>query len=78
MITSNLKHTAPLAAVPALPLSHSLVSVSLHRIKALLMRASERQGPFGQTYYPVPLVITPIRFSWKSMYTPLQEWDGFR
>ncbi len=78
MTTSTLKHTALLAAVPSLPSSHSLVSVVLQRVKTLLMQALESQEPFEQTYHPVPLVVTPIRFSWNSMYTPLQEGDGYR
>ncbi len=78
MSTSNLSQTAPLAVVPSLPPLLAWVSVLLHRVKALRMHTLEIQEPSEQTYHPIPLLVTPLRFSGKAIYTPLQDWYGYR
>jgi hypothetical protein len=76
MTTSNLSRTSPLVAVPSLPPSHSLVSMALHRVKTLLRHALEGQEPAEQT--SDWLSVVPTWFSWKSIYAPPQDWDGYR
>ena len=78
MSTSNLSQTAPLVAVSSLPPSRSPLSAALHHIKTLLMNALDWQPPAEQTDHPLPFFVTPIRFSWKSIYTPLEDWNGYR
>jgi hypothetical protein len=78
MNTSNLSQTAPLASTPALPPLLAWVSVLLHRVKALQMHTLERPEPSEQTYHPISLLVTPLRFSAKGIYTPPQEGDGYR
>ena len=76
MSTSNLSQTAPLTAAPTrLPL-FTWVSAPLHGVKSLLIQAFEVQEPSEQTYQP--LLGTPLRFSGKSIYTPLRNWNGYR
>lgn len=78
MNTSNLSHTAPLVVVPSLPPLLAWVSVALHRVQALQMHVVEIQEPSEQTYHQISLLATPLRFSGKSIYTPQQDWNGFR
>jgi len=78
MSTSPLSHTAPLVVAPSLPPSHSLVSGALRRIQALLMPVLKIQEPSEQTYHRVSLPARPLLFSGKGIYTPRQEWDGYR
>jgi len=78
MNTSNLSHTAPIVVVPSLPPLLAWVSGALHRVKALQMPVLKIQEPSEQVYHPIPLLATPLRFSGKSIYTPHQDWDGYR
>ena len=78
MSTSNLSHTAPLVIVPSLPPMFAWVSGVMHRIQALQMPVLKTQDPFEQTYHQVSLLATPLRFSGKSIYTPQQDWNGYR
>ena len=75
MNTSKLIHTAPLVAAPSLPPWLAWVRVPLHFLKALQMPVLDTSE---QTYHTAPLVVTPVRFSWESMYTPPQEGEGYR
>lgn len=78
MSTSNLSHTAPLAAVPTrLPLL-AWVSIPLRGVKTFLTHALDTQEPSEQLYQQVSLHDTPLRFSGKSVYTPLRNWNGYR
>ena len=76
MSTSNLSQTAPLVVAPSLTPSHSLVNRVLHRVKTLLIYALEKQELSEQTFHPS--LGTPICFSRKSIYTPIQDWNGYR
>ena len=78
MNTSNLSHTAPLTVAPSFPPLFAWVSEALHGVKTLQMHTLEIQEPSEQTYHPIPLLTTPLRFSGKGIYTPLQGWDGYR
>jgi len=78
MNTSHLSQTAPLAVVPSLPPLLAWVSVLLHHVKAFQMHTLEIQEPSEQIYHPIPLLVTPVRFSGKGIYTPLQDWNGYR
>jgi len=78
MNTSNLSHTAPLVVVSSLPPSHSLVGGALRRIQALLMAILKIQEPSERTYHERSLVATPLLFSGKGIYTPRQDWNGYR
>jgi hypothetical protein len=78
MNTSNLSQTAPLVVVPSLPPLLAWVSRALHCVQALQMPVLKIQAPSEQTYPPIPLLVTPLRFSGKSIYTPHQDWDGYR
>jgi len=80
MNTSNLSQTAPLVAVPSLSPSLAWAHWPLHHAKAFLMHAF---GAEGSTFsasqdasYPLPDM--PLRFSNKSIYTPSQDWYGYR
>ncbi len=80
MNTSNLSQTAPLAAVPSLLPFRSWASALLHRAGTFLMRAFHPAGSaFSASLdaFP-PLPGTPVHFSGKGIYTPLQDWDGYR
>ena len=78
MSTSNLSHTAPLVAVPSLPSMHAWVSGALHRVTALLKDVLGIHEPSEQTYHSTPFLVKPLLFSGKSIYTPYQDWDGYR
>jgi hypothetical protein len=78
MNTSDLSQTAPLVVVPSLPPLLAWVSGALHRVQALQMPVLKIQEPSEQTYHQVSLLVTPLRFSGKSIYSPHQGWDGFR
>ena len=80
MNTSNLSQTQPLAAVPSLSPWLAWVRVALHRAKAFLMRAFRAEGSafsasLGASH---TLPATPLRFSEKGIYTPSQDWYGYR
>ena len=77
MATWNLSQTAPLVAVPSLPPSHSLVSAALQRVQTLLPHVKQRQERSERPDQPLPFLATPVDFSWKSTYTPLQDWNGY-
>jgi hypothetical protein len=83
MSTSNLSQTAPLVAPrfivgASLPPLFAWVSGALHRVRALQMPVVEIQEPSEQTSHQISLLATPLRFSGKSIYTPQQDWNGFR
>src|SRR5260370_14397992 len=73
-----LESETPLAVVPSLPPLLAWVSVLLHHVKAFQMHTLEIQEPSEQIYHPIPLLVTPVRFSGKGIYTPLQDWNGYR
>lgn len=78
MHTSNLSQTAPLAVVPSRPPSFAWLSPALHRVQAFLVQALAILEPSEQTYQQISFPATPLRFSGKSVYTPLQDWNGNR
>jgi len=77
MSTSPLSHTAPLVVAPSLP-PIAWVGGALHRVTTFLIDVLGIQEPSEKTYHTIPFMVKPIRFSGKSMYTPLQDWDGYR
>ena len=78
MSTSNLSHTVPLVIVPSLPPIFAWVSEALHRVQAFQMPVLKVQDTSEQTYHQVTLLAMPLRFSGKSIYTPQQDWNGYR
>ena len=75
LLRSKPPARAPLVAFPSLPPWLAWVRVPLYFLKALQMPVLELSE---QTSHTVPLVATPIRYAWESMYTPPQEGDGYR
>ena len=78
MNTSNPSQAAPLVVAPSRPPLLAWMSVALHRAKAFLMPILKRQEPSEQTYHQRSLPATPLLFSGKGIYTPLQDWNGYR
>jgi len=78
MTTSNLSQTAPLIAAPSLPPLLAWVSGVLHRIQALQMPAVGMLEPSEQTYHQISFPATPLLFPRKSIYTPREDWKGYR
>jgi len=81
--TSNLSHTAPLVAPrfivgASLPPLLAWVSEALHRVQDLQMHVLERQEPSERTYHRISFPATPLLFSGKGIYTPRQDWNGYR
>lgn len=77
MNTSNLSQTAPLAVVPSRSPSFAWMSGALHRVQAFLVPALAILKP-SETYQQISLPATPLLFSRKSVYTPFQDWNGYR
>jgi hypothetical protein len=78
MNTSLLSHTAPLRGVPSLPSWLTWMRVLLHRGQALQRRALQRRQPSEQTPHHILFIDTPLRFPNKGIYTPLEDWYGYR
>jgi len=78
MNTSPLSHSAPLVVVPSLSPSHSLVGGALRRIQALLIPVLNIRESSERAYHRVLLPAKPLLFSGKGIYTPRQDWNGYR
>ena len=78
MNTSPLSYSAPLVVLPALSPPHSLVSGALHLVQALLMPVLKIRESSERAYHRVSLPAKPLLFSGKGIYTPHQDWNGYR
>jgi hypothetical protein len=76
MSTSSLNRTASLTTAPSLSPLLGWVRIALHRVKTFQMHVLEIQDPSEQTYYSLPGSL--IRHSWKCVYTPIEDWYGYR
>jgi hypothetical protein len=78
MNTSNSSQSLQRLAVPSLPPSQSSVSTALQCLETFLKYALVRQELTEQTFQPLPFLVTPTHFSEKCIYTPIQDWNGYR
>ena len=77
MNTLNLSQTPQHVAVSSLPKSHTFLSIALYRLKTFLTYSLVRQE-LPERSYPLLFLVTPTCFSRIGIYTPLQDWNGYR
>ena len=80
MSTSNLSQTTPHVAAPSFPPLLGWASGALQRAEAFLIRTFRPAGSDYSAFLSALPILpsTPLLFSGKGIYTPRQEWNGYR